>query len=470
MQAKIKTQQGFLLIVAIILIVIVGFIGAMLAYMYIGGSKSNTNILRSNDALYVATSGLEIAKRDVLTKWKSCNAISGSVKYTNAAFPPGAANPTGYFTVTSSVNNVKTKLSADINASTTNIPVLDASGFAAAGFVLIEKEIITYIGIQGNTLQNARRGMVGTIAVAHNANKKVTQNMCVLTSVGQVPTPTNPEGERKLQAQIMLGRRGYFSPGKEFPDYIFPVAIGAGIFDEGEVPEESIKIENDGTTISNPNADGKGCAVATPTITTKADNPQFQCMTNNTYETTTWSHNINPPAPAIDTENFYNYFFDESVAELKARGFHATSKAEVDNIITPGQPGYGNDVVWLTEDELKIEDDTTLLTTATDVKILIIEGNLDASKENIVIGSSNGPVKLIVTNKFIGKENTVIHGFIYAGKDVDIDSSNFMLNGAIAAVEHMTIKSTGTLNFSTDIAANLSSAPILVQDLPEVFN
>lgn len=470
MQAKIKTQQGFLLIIAIILIVIIGFIGVVLAYMYIGGPKSNTNILRSNDAFYVATSGLEIAKRDVLTRWKSCNAISGNVKYTNAAFPPGAANPTGYFTVTSSLNNVKSKLSADINASATNIPLLDATGFAAAGFVLIEKEIITYVGVQGNTLQNARRGMAGTTAVVHNANKKVAQNMCVLTSVGQVPTATNPEGERKLQAQIMLGRRGYLAPGQEFPDNIFPVVIGAGIFDEGEIPEESIKIENDGTSISNPNADGKGCAVATPTITTKVDNPQFQCITANTYATTTWSHNISPPAPAIDTENFYDYFFDESIAELKARGFHATSKAEVDNIITPGQPGYGNDVVWITEGELKIEDDTTLLTTATSVKILIIEGNLDASKKNIVIGSSNGPVKLIVTNKFIGKENTVINGFIYAGKDVDIDSENFRLNGAIAAVENMTIKSTSALNFTIDVAGNLGSAPIIVQDLPEVFN
>jgi Tfp pilus assembly protein PilX len=462
MEPKIKSQQGFLLIVAVILIVIVGFIGSSLAYMYIGGTKSNTNILRSNEAFYIATSGLEIAKRDIIVNKAiyTCESINGIPKYTDAAFPPEAANPRGYFTVIGNVYAVNSQLSVSIDEVATIIPITDTSTLASFGFVSIAGETITYSGIQGNNLLNAKRGAASTTAQSHNIGTNVVQNMCTLTSTGQIPTTTNPEGKRIVQEQLMLLNQGYLAPGMSLPGSTLPAVIAVG----------DIDIRGDDTTISNLNADGIGCIVVTAGDTNTNQDPTFECSTSDTYEDTIWSNNVNnSPAPAIDINNFYNYFFDKSIGDLKASGYQASNLSQINNIITPGAPGYGNDVVWITGQELGLIDNANLLVNAPGVRTLIVEGNFNINSDNIIIGSIDAPVKLIVTGRLDCNKNTVINGFVYVLDNVDLHHDDFILNGAIASEKAILIKGGSTISFTSDIGDNLGTI-VSVQSSPEIFN
>jgi len=63
----------------------------------------------------------------------------------------------------------------NINATTTSILVADGSVFDATGSVRIAKEIITYAGINSDTLTGCTRG-VGTTAKAHNRNCYIEQH------------------------------------------------------------------------------------------------------------------------------------------------------------------------------------------------------------------------------------------------------------------------------------------------------
>ena len=469
MKTKMESQQGFLLIVAIILIVIVSFIGGTLAYMYIGGSKSNTNILRSNDAFYVATSGLEIAKRDIMYNSVYCEAINDIPKYTDATFPPGSADPTGYFTVTASANIVTNLLAQDILADTTEIPLIDATGFLPTGQVFIKNEKINYFGIQGNILQNAKRGVEGTVAKKYNAtpNQGVIQQMCILTSTGQVPTTTNPEGKRVVQEQLMLGGYRYLAPGQSLPNLVLPPIVGVKKF----------KIEDNSTTVNNLIDGYTGCVATVVGDLDLHDSPTLICNNDpvySSYATTVWSDNVNPPSPAIDIVNFYDYFFAKPITTLVASGYQADKNDlnTINNIITPGQPGYGMNVVWV-DGDVNL-DGHILLDGAPNVKTVIVLGNLKADKASgNKIGSAAVPVKIIVDGQVEIKKSTEIYGFLYATDKVKLVPDNgeaVVLNGAIASEGDVEVKKGAQIIWTTAIADKLGSLPTRIQSIPEVFN
>lgn len=92
-----KNQQGFLSIIAIILVVIVGLIGSAAAYQLVGDTRQAGNSLHSSQAYYVAQSGVDYAKHFFAANTASCGASFNNVSF------PGAK---GTFSVTSSLNNV----------------------------------------------------------------------------------------------------------------------------------------------------------------------------------------------------------------------------------------------------------------------------------------------------------------------------------------------------------------------------
>lgn len=185
---KIKEQRGYLLILAIVIIVIVAFVGVTLVRMFIGSSSSESNVALSNQVFYIANSGMEIAKHNIVENKLDCNVINGQSFYTDKPLFNGRFTVTGHDnsatnallnTIAANSTSLQLKnsfpatlLANSINAAEiNNIKLSSISGFASKGLVKIDNELISYRGIVGSapyTLSGVNRGAAGTIAVSHS--------------------------------------------------------------------------------------------------------------------------------------------------------------------------------------------------------------------------------------------------------------------------------------------------------------
>ncbi len=69
-------------------------------------------------------------------------------------------------------------LSGDINASTTTITLSGVTGLVTSnGYIRIGGEIISYVGLSGNTLTGATRAALGTTAASHTSGAAVLRNI-----------------------------------------------------------------------------------------------------------------------------------------------------------------------------------------------------------------------------------------------------------------------------------------------------
>jgi len=72
-------------------------------------------------------------------------------------------------------------LNGAITATQTTITLTSASSFPTQGTIKIDSEIITYVGISSNTLQNCLRGQQGTTAASHSNGAAVGSSTIVVT-------------------------------------------------------------------------------------------------------------------------------------------------------------------------------------------------------------------------------------------------------------------------------------------------
>jgi len=86
-------------------------------------------------------------------------------------------------------------LAQDITATDTTIPLSTTTGLAAAGFIKINNETISYPNISGNSLINCARGQNGTTAVGHNVIGTPAITVQNIPCVNIWPTP-NPPGDQ----------------------------------------------------------------------------------------------------------------------------------------------------------------------------------------------------------------------------------------------------------------------------------
>lgn len=61
----------------------------------------------------------------------------------------------------------ETTLSANVSATDTTLPVVDATTFFTSGYLKIDKEWVTYTGTTPTSFTGVTRGVNGTIAVAY---------------------------------------------------------------------------------------------------------------------------------------------------------------------------------------------------------------------------------------------------------------------------------------------------------------
>src|SRR5437870_1971772 len=131
MEFTMNAQKGFLLMVVVLWIIILGFIGVAVTYMFTTSAYTATNANAGDKAFYIAASGLEVASHDLKNNNVTCNAINDNSNYTNVSLFGGQ------FTVTSTANVASSTLANAMNASQTSFTVANASGFVSSGTLLL---------------------------------------------------------------------------------------------------------------------------------------------------------------------------------------------------------------------------------------------------------------------------------------------------------------------------------------------
>lgn len=440
MELKMKSQNGFLLVTAIVLIIVIGMLGLVLTNLSVGQSESTVDVLSSEKAFFVASSGLENAKHDLTANQVSCNAFTK----TGTLFG-------GEYKVTGQMQTaVSTTLTGNINAATTTIPVNNANAFPNSGIIQIftggVAENIIYNGKTSNQLLRATRGAYSSVAAGHSTGNVVSQqNVCTLISTGGIPTLANSCGKRIVEQQLLLLKKGgYLAPGQSLQNGIMPTVLGVGnIYAQG-----SFDIYND---MQN----NVGCAMATSgNIFIQGDSPTFHC--NKGGDSALWANNKNAPAPSINTSpaqdgtGFYNYFFTESPKTLMESGFKAETPTDINNVPN------NQDVIYIDGDTTL--SGLTLLAHAPSVKTIIIKGDLELKDVNI--GSIDTPVRMIVLGDLTSQTgNGNFYGFIYVQGTSVLHTSSFNIYGAVASYGSTDLKNSN-IRFDSSVFQNLGRMQI----------
>ncbi|MCG3114776.1 MAG: hypothetical protein LLH30_03765 [Candidatus Manganitrophus sp. SA1] len=186
----IETERGIALIAAVFLIVVFGFLGVSVVSLVGTQGFSAMNEVRSDQAFFIAAGGMQMARYQFETG-TPCAGLTNAV--------PTALGAGSFTTVGTAYNPVSTLVdqAGGINSSAATIPVDAIAGYAPHGRIRIDAESIDYTGTSTDALvcgapacfTGAERGADGTTAAAHANNAQVTQNQCLIRSIGTVGGP-----------------------------------------------------------------------------------------------------------------------------------------------------------------------------------------------------------------------------------------------------------------------------------------
>lgn len=178
-------QRGAALIAVIFFVVIMSMLAGATAYLVAGDSAATVDHLAAEQALNIAQAGTEIAA----FQYKSGTACAALI---NTSVALGS----GTYTTAGNANVAATALTAGVTAAGTVIPVVSVAGVAAHGRVSIQSEEINYTATDTTVagcapvappcLTGARRAQAGTGAAAHAGATLVSQNQCLIRSIGSV--------------------------------------------------------------------------------------------------------------------------------------------------------------------------------------------------------------------------------------------------------------------------------------------
>ena len=124
-------------------------------------------------------------------------------------FPNGAFHQDGYTTLTNAIPN---------SSSTANIVVASTAGFASAGAILIESELITYTGKTATTFTGITRSQYGSSGSSHAAGVYVTEAQGVASASTALALPfdtTDTSNEVALDpadnTKVVFAVAGYYN-------------------------------------------------------------------------------------------------------------------------------------------------------------------------------------------------------------------------------------------------------------------
>jgi Tfp pilus assembly protein PilX/photosystem II stability/assembly factor-like uncharacterized protein len=199
-------QRGFLVVFAAIILIIFGLLSLAATYLTTSDTLAQTNQVSSQQAFYLAESGLAVGAHELSLRRTSCAGMTGNPAFTNVSL----AGAKGQFSVSGigPQSPIATTLTGALTENDRNITVSDASTYAASGRIMIDKESIDYAAIIGNTFVNVQRGVDGTVPSAHAMGAPVGQYQCTMQSMGGVPNVSLSGGliggKRTLQEAFQL--------------------------------------------------------------------------------------------------------------------------------------------------------------------------------------------------------------------------------------------------------------------------
>jgi Tfp pilus assembly protein PilX len=200
----ISKQRGYLVILLVIMIIIVGFIGAVVTNIFFSSTFATTAHYQSDLALYLAEAGLEHATHKLLEPTIANRLTCAGYNTTALTNTLGA----GAYSVSAGGSPIyassPTALSGAISAAATSIPVVNTAGYATSGRIMIDSELINYNSITSTSFNSVTRGVDGSTPVAHVTGTSIGQYQCNLTSVAGVPTIAASKGKRSLSDNVQL--------------------------------------------------------------------------------------------------------------------------------------------------------------------------------------------------------------------------------------------------------------------------
>ena len=187
-----RQQKGFLILVAVIIIVIFALLSAALVSMFIRTAASTQHLQAIAAASALAESGIEQGKKNItepiIANRQSCINLNNTTTLTTGTAQTYRSQSSGnsinprysYSTLTSGITSSTTPSSIIVN---------DTSVFAPHGRVMIGRETFQYGRISSATsLGNIRRAQDGSLAIAHPIGSEVSQYQCTLSGTGSTVT------------------------------------------------------------------------------------------------------------------------------------------------------------------------------------------------------------------------------------------------------------------------------------------
>jgi len=396
-----KSQKGYLLVTAVFIILLLGLIGLGLTSMWVGSSNATNNFEFADKGFYLAASGLEVASHDLAKGNVTCSGISGGSNYTAAPLF------NGQFTVTSTSSVFSTKLSSALTAAATTIPVASASGLTASGTVVIDNETITYGGISANTLTFAVRGSGGTEASTHASGALVSQDECVLTSVGGIPTIASPIGARTLQAAV---------PATGFSFQLGSTTVTPSVVVGGNLSvANNAIIQNGSATAQSNNFSGSNLISGGPTSINNSAITQINSSSGPVTSSTSSGLAGDVMAnAAITPAAMFALFFNQSESTVQAGANQSFNSSNINGAV--GQ------TIWVTG-ALNLASGTT-------------------------VGSPSSPVILIV-NGNVTLNGATIYGFLYVA-----GGNGLTTNGTSSIIGSLAVEGATNLNGNTTVTYN----------------
>jgi len=124
-------------------------------------------------------------------------------------FPNGAFHQDGYTTLTNAISN---------SSSTASIVVGSTTGFASAGTILIEEELINYTGKTATSFTGITRSVYGSSGSSHSAGVYVSEAQGVASSTSSLAVPfdtTDTSNQVSLDpldsSKVVFAVAGYYN-------------------------------------------------------------------------------------------------------------------------------------------------------------------------------------------------------------------------------------------------------------------
>lgn len=195
--------SGFVSIVLVIFIIIIGLLGVAAAYLFTLNSASQTHSISAIQAFYLTETGVEVAIHQMLSPNLSHRVACEAYRFEDESSYGG----TGAYLVRmvqrwSALSPAV--LQSTIGLEEGRLSLSDASSYAPSGRIKLDQEWIDYDSKIGNDLLGLKRGRDGSLVSSHSLGSPAAQYQCDLLSESAVPSFALPEGKRHVKFGVQL--------------------------------------------------------------------------------------------------------------------------------------------------------------------------------------------------------------------------------------------------------------------------